>query len=51
MHGDFAIIQRPAEFGGAVLDFGPEIGLQLGGDVVALRFREPEFYGSEVAIE
>jgi hypothetical protein len=49
--GDLGLGQRAAELGGAIVDFGLKIGGEFGGDVVALFFREPEFYGGEVAIE
>ena len=49
--GDLVVVQGPAELRRAIVDFGLEIGSELGGDVVALLFREPEFHGSEVAIE
>jgi hypothetical protein len=49
--GDLHIGQRATEFGGVIVDFGLKIGRELGGDVFALLFRQPEFYGSEVSIE
>ena len=48
---DFVIGQRPAQCGGAIFDFGLEIGGEFGGDVFAMLFRKPEFYGSEVTVE
>jgi hypothetical protein len=51
-HGcDFLLGQRTAECGGPVVDFGPAIRLQFGDDIVPVVFREPEFNGSEVALE
>ena len=38
--GDLVIVQGPAELGGAIVDFGLEIGGELGGDVFALLFAE-----------
>jgi hypothetical protein len=49
--GDLVIVQGPPELGSAIVDLGLEIGSELRGDVFALLFREPEFHGSEIAIE
>ena len=40
--GDLILAQRAAKGSGAVVDFGAQVRFQLGGDIVALLFREPE---------
>jgi hypothetical protein len=49
--GDLVVRQGAAEFLRAVVDFGAQISFELGGDIVALFFRKPEFDRGQVAFE
>jgi hypothetical protein len=48
---EFVVREWPPERGCVVVDFGAQVCVQLGGDVIALLFREPELNGSEIAVE